>query len=752
MPRGARSAATVAVRAMELLLPAVFAVMVLRHGVPVLRHDWFWPRDRGQAWSYLTLMTSGWSPLGLGAPTPNPTAYFVAIPAALMTLAFGPAVALFFALYAIGFTCTWSIARLALRTRVDPLSCIAAQLLILFNPWVWNKVVAGHIFMILAYGAVLGLCVTVFFEPKRTARAAFFCALTAVQLQFYLPAMALAAVFALRQRRPHVPLAGLVVGSPTIVGLLANRSALEGVPYLLSWQMAQSVPLTSGALLAGSGSNYVEGLSPLIVVAMVLLGLTAAIGVIHRASRRSIGLAVLVIAIVLFAAGGDQPLGGLYLSLVGSLKWTGVYRELYDVLGAAALGYVCLSLRATCHLPLLRYPLLFCGAAVASMWVTDPVTAFWPRAGTVPILSLHAAPNSRYALFPAFQPLSYRDTGSGADPDAVLEDDNVSPLNEYLPAYPEDVALAQYERNGTTEGLAALSVSVLYERPHFRGSDRPIAGEPGSVSPYPRDRRRVLSPALPELGVSHPPAVGTLTSNFGAGNVFVGDLSQHGTVVRHVAAPDVTSDPRADWVSLRLVETTYPRFAEPLGGSMTSSTRPLVVPSGDLALVNVRGRLFASSGAILAENTRGYRWVSLHGATVLRCAGACAVAATGHVPGNLPLDPASRRVTAVAFRQPVPWLAIARLEGHRTGADFLRYDVRYDSNWIAIQDLHILPHVRVDGVTNGWYLPSGVTADASEVLLLHVTALAQCVLEALGFLSICWFLALCVAQAQRRTA
>jgi len=208
----------------------------------------------------------------------------------------------------------------------------------------------------------------------------------------------------------------------------------------------------------------------------------------------------------------------------------------------------------------------------------------------------------------------------------------------------------------------------------------------------------------------------------------------------------LTSDPSKSWVDLRFIEARFPGFAQPLGGAITLSTQLLSIPRGELGLIRVQGELIAASGAVVAENTGTYRWVPLHGTTQVRCVGICAVAATGRLPAKLPLDPPERRLYPIAFRQPFPWLAVARLGARIPGFDFLRYNVRYDGAWTALLGNRILPHVRVDGVTNGWLLPQD---DTRSVLIVHGVAALQFLAECAGMSVIIGLLALNVTGILR---
>ena len=75
---------------------------------------------------------------------------------------------------------------------------------------------------------------------------------------------------------------------------------------------------------------------------------------------------------------------------------------------------------------------------------------------------------------------------------------------------------------------------------------------------------------------------------------------------------------------------------------------------------------------------------------------------------RVPLEPAAQSAQQVTFRTLLPWLVVARVDAGNIAT--LRYDVTYDRHWSAYLDRAALPHIRIDGVVNGWIVPDRRTA------------------------------------------
>jgi hypothetical protein len=92
---------------------------------------------------------------------------------------------------------------------------------------------------------------------------------------------------------------------------------------------------------------------------------------------------------------------------------------------------------------------------------------------------------------------------------------------------------------------------------------------------------------------------------------------------------------------------------------------------------------------------------------------------------NLPLEPLPQPAQPVNFRTLLPWLVVADVGAGNVAT--LRYDVTYDRHWSAYLDRTALPHLRIDGVVNGWIAPD--RRSESTVVLVEWGAAITTLLE-----------------------
>ena len=369
------------------------------------------------------------------------------------------------------------------------------------------------------------------------------------------------------------------------------------------------------------------------------------------------------------------------------------------------------------------------------------------------------APNSRFLLTPALYPARLGNRGSGTDPDLYARAGNVTPVNESLPMFPLSPALGRYLRDGSTEGLGALSVTNVFARPWLQ-TDPSIRWQLALPMPRWLGRSATTSETVrrvtPELSLGTFPAIGTLASNVGAGNVLFGDAREASGAgvpaawrafgpVRAVTPANVFVRAADGWVDARLAFVEDPELAQTYGGAVTTNSgATLDVDPNAYALVLARGRLVAApSGVPLATNTAGFRWIFLpKGVRAVRCSGLCVVAVQAVRVPDVPLNPPQRPSAAVDFAAPVPWFVTTTL---RAGTDpFLRYNVTYDEKWIALYRNALLPHVRVDGAVNGWLVPPRTSGE--RVVLLESGAAAIALAEIVSVALVAFLLYGCFAS------
>jgi len=187
----------VAARAVAFAAAIAFAVFVTLKGVPTLRHDWNWPIDAATIPSFVEDSFSGWLPVGFGIPNAHPTAYIIALPLVAAMWLLGPLAGLVLLALVAGYLCVRGGAALAAHWTAAPAASAGIGMFALFNPWVYNEVVAGHLVMVLSYGALLG-CIAEMLRGRQASsvRLALWLALVEAQLQFFIVAMLALIVFA----------------------------------------------------------------------------------------------------------------------------------------------------------------------------------------------------------------------------------------------------------------------------------------------------------------------------------------------------------------------------------------------------------------------------------------------------------------------------------------------------------------------------------------------------------------------------
>ena len=286
--------------------------------------------------------------------------------------------------------------------------------------------------------------------------------------------------------------------------------------------------------------------------------------------------------------------------------------------------------------------------------------------------------------------------------------------------YPADAAFGHLLRDGDSAPLAALSVSQVIARPWLSSAN---AADGAFAFPLPAWLKRpqivsritTLAP-LPMLALSPLPTIGTNIVHVGRGNVQAGDAGPLCAYVREVGcdaspprpivAPNIFVEAKDGWVDARLAFLEEPELAQNYGGAITTNSAALLsIVGGEDALVSVAGRLTNADGSrVLDRGGTTYHWIAIpQDAEAVRCFGRCVVAAQMNSARGLPLEPPPQPAQAVNFRTLLPWLVVAHVGAG--GVATLRYDVTYDRRWSAYLDRVALPHLRIDGVVNGWIAP-----------------------------------------------
>jgi len=715
-----------------------WAFAALINGVPAVRHDWLWPLEHSAFVTSVTGWTSGWDPGGIGHASPYVTQYLF-VPLVLAAGLAGPAAGLAAYLLAAGAVAGAAAHRLALRHRATPLGAAGLALFLSCNPWAYAELVAGHLAMLVAFGATV-LVWAELSAPEPDPRIAGLAAFgVAFQPQFF-GIVALTALALIRRPAARAVLAyGSLAMLPYAIGIASHAGALAATPLTLHWERDQSVGPLDAFLLRGYFAGYdgaFRGWLGTLGVALVALPAAAGAVLVRRPAARFVPVAVVLMLVL--AAGIRGPLGPVLGAVFARVPAAGFYRELYDLVGLAAAGYAVLAASALDASPRWRFPLFAGAVLLTAAWWHGPPDAYWVPARA--IAALPPVPTGRYALLPPLQPEHYLDRGSGLDPALAPPGLAATPLNTYLAGFPEGTALEHLAWTGDASAATRLGVTAVVCRGGFAESRtaNAVYGAPsrgGSAA-----CRSGSLPGAPLVAVQGAPRLCSLCARTGAGNEFVGDRMPGADLVP-VAAPRLGVDADTAWIDARLAFARDPELGQAFGGAYTRSRAPLSVPGGASILANVRGRLLDARGHVLTGDTRDYAWVALPPATpgetrantIVRCEGACAVVMSGNAEGVTPEapPPSFRPAGATVI---TPWLV--SVEVPRGSEPVLRFLTAYDSGWIGLAGATFLPHVRLDAALNGWLLPARTLP--RRVLLIHATSVVALAFELAAF---CGFLA-----------
>ncbi|MHB8462895.1 MAG: hypothetical protein ACYDA1_09625, partial [Vulcanimicrobiaceae bacterium] len=345
---------------------------------------------------------------------------------------------------------------------------LAAPVAVL-NPWVYSEYVAGHIFMVFAYAVGLALLAELSRVRPRNSVLVILSALAITQLEFFLVLAIPFIYWCIRNRRGLVLTSFLISSLPIIAGILFRYGGIRGTEYLLIWQRAASVRMVDGALLSGYEFRYANAFA-MVWPALLALGLLALVGLF--AGRRKpiiVFSGVLAIVALIAASGTTGPVAALYSWMVLHVPESGVFRELYDLIAIVAIGYVIgiSALPKGKPMPKLLFVAVPAVACLFIPWIAKPVYSFFVPSSVIPRVAFASKPQQRVALFPAFQPLSYRGQGSGYDPDLFDQSGGAIPINEFVPSFPANAALGYAWKDGDTRLLESLGVALIISRPYL---------------------------------------------------------------------------------------------------------------------------------------------------------------------------------------------------------------------------------------------------------------------------------------------
>jgi hypothetical protein len=735
-----------------LVTGALFAGFLAASGIPVLRHDWSWVAVQSSYASNLWSSLGGWASAGIGNPRPYPTDYLLASANIALVSAIGTLAGYVLNVFLIGAATAAGAVALVRRFSLGPAAMVASATFATFNPWVYNKVVAGHIYMVLAYAAAMLLIAEMSRERPSPYRTGLFLLLTMQSLQFFLPALCAAIVWTIAGRRNPAPIAVVLLASmPIWVGVTFDRAYLLSIPYLLPWQSGASIAPAAAVSLGGYFALYAQALPWVAGAAAWCVAVLAAAGAVVALiqwPRKAVAPVVATIVVWLLVCGTKGPAGAQYLWLIAHVPESGIYRELYDAVGFLAIAYVVACAVLVARFRLLAWFWAACGIASVVAWFVVAPATFWVSSSAVPHPSIDVPPNSRYALMPPLQPLIAGGRGSGLDPDAIVRPGNVVPLNTGQFSFPETPALVRYAFSGDARWLQALSVAAVVDRRDYQTD----YGRLSTQLALPSARLKgpaagsIAIDAVPELALLDVPSPAVLPGAPWENSVFFGDARDAdgpgipqdwrsgGPVVRVVPSSRAVLASEG-WVDIRSAFVALPQLAQALGGAITTDPDATQAIDGSLwTLAFVRGSLDDQNGTTLAGSTGGYRWLPPLRAPGVRCKGLCAIVAqTGRLPVAMshPVEPHCDGA-ALTFALPFPWLALGELPA--SSQCLLRYNVRFDPHWSAFAGGTRLGHVAVNSTTNGWIVPAHTAGQ--KLVIVESVACAQFVFQALAILTI----------------
>lgn len=707
-----------------MLLVGIVCWSVLAHGLPELRHDWRFPGDPVALPHTFAGYASGWIDSGIGNAQPYPTFYLLAVPLWLLAKSGIPAAIIVGLVIAVSiFFAAHGAIRLARHRSNDLIIGLAAGPLAALNPWVFSKEVAGHVFMVLAYGVFIELLAEVTREKPRRLPLLLLATLTITQIEFYLIGALPLLLWSYRRRYYDVTVTTIIVSLPIALGLLLHLREVSATPYLLAWQQAMSVHIADAIKMEGYAPGYAHGFEGIAAV-LIAIAILAAIGAIRQARNRfALGIFIGAALCTLYATGSTGVFAPAYVWIVQHVVASGVFRELYDLIALVPIAYI-VAFQGLRGIPLLRNLAGSLTLFLIIPWIAHPAFTWFVPAAALPHIDFPNAPAFRVALEPEFQPLTYQRRGSGVDPDAYIRPGNATPINEALPSYPVDRALSEYMNGRNGYLLGALGVSRVVSRPYLQSDAPALAFQSIARIPTNRlQRPRHDLPPIPLLSLwqEYPQQV-AIGANLWGNGIFVGDaraISQ-----RAPTQSDLGLDATHAWVDARFATIVDPSVGSPFPAVFTISQQPLLNTCNTChrVLISVAGRLVNQNGAIIAQRQiEGYHWANLAPRTTwLVCHGRCAVALFANLPSGLREEaPDLVDFQSENFIRLLPWLLSTNVRGGGT----LRYNERYDASWAAFEGTHRLRHIQIDRVFNGWWIENSSTEH--HLMIINLVAATQ---------------------------
>ena len=695
------------------------------NGIPALRHDWRVPAYHHALGGWISSFFQPWATSGIGTPHPYPTFYLVGFSLWPFQWFLDTWQILVLLIGATTFLATVGGTAIAKRAGAPRAAALAIGAICTLNPWVYSKLVAGHILMILAFALSMLLIAELQRDRPRRAVLILLYALSITQIEYFIILFIPLLFWSIKTRRLFELYAMLIAALPIIVGIVGRYDSIRSTPYLLPWQLSNSVPPLQGLLMQGYSFNYAHAFAPLWPV-LILITLLSVVGAVFLNNMVARVAAFVGLLGWIFASGLDGPIAPFYRTLVLAIPESGLFRELYDLIALLVVTYaICLSAIAA-------KSKLASGLIIASAifliypWVTVPVSREFVDASTIPQIILPRDPQTRAALFPSFQPLTYMGRGEGVDPDAYSQPGRSAPINQYMNSFPVDAAFGR-ALHGNFGMLRGLSVRYVIVRPYLKSDIASLRYQLSAPIPRATIRARTMTP-YPIVAIVPPPKTATLPLDPREDARFIGDVDRINLMD---VIPDRSSiNPNDAWVDARLAFASFPQIETPFGGAFSTGVRPLKIPHGRNILAWTSGSISGSKNKIIAHATKNLRWWPLPPKTLwVQCHGVCAVIAVADIPSGVPRATAPVRGIAARVSQRLPWLWEASIPANSAGS--LRFTESYDPYWVATKGQGLWTHFCLDFSLNGWtIIPS---TQRQRVFLIESLAAVQYILELVSY-------------------
>lgn len=720
-------------------------------GTPNFQHDWTWPVLSSQITAFFPDRVEPWRHASLGGYNPDSVSYAPLMVAVLVAYFAGSSATckiLLFLCAALSFSGAAWVASQYVRDRITPF-CVGA--FYAFGPVAVNKVASGQVNAWAAYAClpwVFGLCASRRLpEWSVLPITALLFAFIASQPHVMLCAGITILLLAFLQ---HGKKAAYVTGAAWLLGfatqgitlvyllLSARESAIGQFMARIPWEVQQSPRWSDALILGGYFTRYYElALGRMYPAARCLLYacvVAAIVGLLFLGKRRvAIAASCLVFALLSIVSSFHSALTPIVSDLFLRYPSLSIFRELYNIeeivavlfciglanaavnraarpaINAITFSIAALSVAASFY-AVLHSPNLHAHAAAARYLAAEPGSGrIWPL------------PNGRF--------IADRLSGDGGFDPFSGQIGGHNMVEEYFPESVIRVAQSRPQEK-IVPLLRAMDVEFIWIRRDWVW--RPAGGN--GTAPYPTECPRgtrviwdTSSDKICQLSRSNALALGNTLQivpdlwDFGIGAlssgkdfVFAHDAAWFGIHEMVDSAPDDKSvvNPKLGAIPVELGPSNSSRLSR-IAGSASFTTNRAVAR----AVLSTSPRFATTDGAFALRDA-----IRMESDTFLvRC--------------NVQNACWPHRATFVAFGGRMQNALTESFQRNLGGSQLLVVRSAYLSSVEATIDGKVLPHVRIDGIENGWIIPRGMgpkvtfrNNDWSRVFLAQATTVLAWIL------------------------